>query len=123
MPDTYQKVNGWSAYIQDTGDSFYTAGSDLTSNLQVGPLRQQQSRLSRSRPASRYGFLPNQATVSVTLLPAAIYHVFLDNLFSSVRLFRALQKQQVRASGTCRKDGGIDKILIAEKATKGRDIP
>ncbi|KZL63382.1 hypothetical protein CI238_13010 [Colletotrichum incanum] len=30
MPDVYRKVNEWSAYIQETGDSFYTAGSDLT---------------------------------------------------------------------------------------------
>ncbi|KZL63401.1 hypothetical protein CI238_11938 [Colletotrichum incanum] len=32
MPDVYRKVNEWSAYIQETGDSFYTAGSDLTVN-------------------------------------------------------------------------------------------
>ncbi|KZL63507.1 pep1, partial [Colletotrichum incanum] len=30
MPDVYRKVNQWSAHIQETGDSFYTAGSDLT---------------------------------------------------------------------------------------------
>ncbi|KZL63383.1 hypothetical protein CI238_13016, partial [Colletotrichum incanum] len=30
MPDVYRKVNEWSAYIQETGDSFYTAGTDIT---------------------------------------------------------------------------------------------
>ncbi|KAK1989719.1 hypothetical protein LX36DRAFT_546985, partial [Colletotrichum falcatum] len=30
MPDVYRKVNQWSAHIQETGDSLYTTGSDLT---------------------------------------------------------------------------------------------
>ncbi|KAK1989720.1 hypothetical protein LX36DRAFT_546282, partial [Colletotrichum falcatum] len=54
---------------------------------------------------------------------AATYHVFLDNLFASIRLFRTLRKQQVGASGTCRKDSGIDEILVVEKETEGRGIP
>ncbi|KZL82901.1 hypothetical protein CI238_11996 [Colletotrichum incanum] len=71
------------------------------------------------------GLIPTQRVVTtlVALLPAAIYHVFLDNLFASVRLFRALRKQQIGASGTCRKDSGISEILVAEKEVEGRDIP
>ncbi|EFQ32284.1 uncharacterized protein GLRG_07428 [Colletotrichum graminicola M1.001] len=71
------------------------------------------------------GLTPTQRVVTrlVALLPAAIYHIFLDNLFASVRLFRALRKQQIGASGTCRKDSGISEILVAEKEVEGRDIP
>ncbi|KZL75201.1 hypothetical protein CT0861_11295 [Colletotrichum tofieldiae] len=29
MPDVYRKVNEWSAYIQETKDSFYTVGTDI----------------------------------------------------------------------------------------------
>ncbi|KZL81470.1 hypothetical protein CI238_13204, partial [Colletotrichum incanum] len=47
---------------------------------------------------------------------------FLDNLFSSVRLFRALRKLQVGASGTYRVDSGINRKLAAEKDTKGQGI-
>ncbi|KAK2005216.1 hypothetical protein LZ32DRAFT_676676, partial [Colletotrichum eremochloae] len=68
---------------------------------------------------------PTQQVVTtlISLLPAATYHVFLDNLFSSIHLFSTLRKQQVGASGTCRKDSGIDKILVNEKETGGRGIP
>ncbi|KZL88088.1 hypothetical protein CI238_13585, partial [Colletotrichum incanum] len=68
---------------------------------------------------------PTQQVVTtlISLLPATTYHVFLDNLFSSIRLFSALRKQQVGASGTCRKDSGIDKILVIEKETEGQGIP
>ncbi|KZL82358.1 hypothetical protein CI238_13322, partial [Colletotrichum incanum] len=61
-------------------------------------------------------------TTLIALLPAAIYHVYLNNLFSSVRLFRALRKIQVGASGTCRKDSGIDKKLVAEKEAEVQGI-
>ncbi|KAK2036885.1 hypothetical protein LZ31DRAFT_571145 [Colletotrichum somersetense] len=68
---------------------------------------------------------PTQQVVTtlISLLPAATYHVFLDNLFASIRLFRTLRKQQVGASGTCRKDSGIDEILVVEKETEGRGQP
>ncbi|KAK1990285.1 hypothetical protein LX36DRAFT_592894, partial [Colletotrichum falcatum] len=59
----------------------------------------------------------------VSLLPAATYHVFLNNLFASILVFRNLRNQQVGASSTCRKDSGIDEILVAEKETEGRGIP
>ncbi|KAK2005455.1 hypothetical protein LZ32DRAFT_504758, partial [Colletotrichum eremochloae] len=65
---------------------------------------------------------PTQRVVTtlVSLLPAVTYYVFLDNLFASIRLFRTLRNQQVGASGTYRKDSGIDKILVVKKETEGR---
>ncbi|KAK1954727.1 hypothetical protein LY78DRAFT_686727 [Colletotrichum sublineola] len=30
MPDVYRKVSEWSAHIQETGDSFYSAGAEVT---------------------------------------------------------------------------------------------
>jgi hypothetical protein len=62
-------------------------------------------------------------TTLITLLPVAIYHVFLDNLFASVKLFRALRSKEIGATGTCRKDCGIDEILVAEKEGEGKGIP
>ncbi|KAJ0128813.1 Uncharacterized protein HZ326_28094 [Fusarium oxysporum f. sp. albedinis] len=61
---------------------------------------------------------PTQAVV-VTLisqLPKAIYHVFLDNLFSSSHLFIALRKQGVAATGTARINSGIwEPFVIAKR--------
>jgi hypothetical protein len=55
---------------------------------------------------------PTQRVVTtlLTLLPLAVYHVFLDNLFASVKLFKALRSSQVGATGTCRKDSGVDEL-------------
>ncbi|KAK2005206.1 hypothetical protein LZ32DRAFT_503133, partial [Colletotrichum eremochloae] len=172
MPAVYRKVNEWSAHIQETGDSFYTPGSDLTvdeamvrftgrsletTTIPTKPIptgykiwmlaqagyclrwlwhvhgkgpyglvaQAQPAQAQPAQPAQPAVLTPTQRVVTtlIALLPAAIYHIFLDNLFASVRLFRALRLQQVGASGTCRKDSGIDEILVAEKETEGRGIP
>ncbi|KAF6781709.1 hypothetical protein CMUS01_16761, partial [Colletotrichum musicola] len=75
--------------------------------------------------AKKAALTPTQRVVTtlVALLPVAEYHVFLDNLFASVKLFRALRRQNIGATGTCRKDGGIDDILVAEKEDEGKGIP
>ncbi|KAK1840386.1 hypothetical protein CCHR01_16995 [Colletotrichum chrysophilum] len=85
----------------------------------------------QARPApgdeatKRAALTPTQRVVTslLSLLPLAVYHVFLDNLFASVKLFRALRRQNIGATGTCRKDGGIDAELVAEKADEGKGIP
>ncbi|KZL88175.1 hypothetical protein CI238_13549, partial [Colletotrichum incanum] len=180
MPDVYRKVNQWSAHIQETGDSLYIPGSDLTvdeamvrftgrsletttiptkpipTGYKIWILAQSgycvrwlwhvhgkgpyalapQAQPAQPSPARSTGpagpaagklalLTPTQQVVTtlISLLPAATYHVFLDNLFASIRLFRTLRNQQVGASGTCRKDSGIDEILVAEKETEGRGIP
>ncbi|KZL82807.1 hypothetical protein CI238_13145 [Colletotrichum incanum] len=169
MPDIYRKVNQWSAHIQETGDSFYTTGSDLTVNEAMvrftgrsletttiptkpiptgykiwilaqsgycirwlwhvhrkGPYALVPQAQPAQPAAGKLALLtPTQQVVTtlISLLLAATYHVFLDNLFASIRLFRTLRNQQVGASGTCRKDSGIDEILVAEKETEGRGIP
>ncbi|KAF6813516.1 AC transposable element-derived protein 4 [Colletotrichum sojae] len=143
MPDIYRKVNEWSVHIQETGDSFYLAGSDLTvdeamvrftgrslqtttiptkpipTGFKIWILAQSgyclrwlwhvhipQARPSPGEAGKQAALTPTQRVVTtlVALLPAAIYHVFLDNLFASIQLFRALRKQRIGASGTCRKD-------------------
>ena len=60
---------------------------------------------------------PTQAVVVSLLsrLPGAIYHVFLDNLFSSPHLFRALRKQGIAATGTARVNCGIYKPFVVAK--------
>ncbi|KZL67558.1 transposable element-derived protein [Colletotrichum tofieldiae] len=139
MPDVYRKVNQWPAHIQETGDSLYTAGSDLTvdeamvrftgrsletttiptkpipTGYKIWILAQSgycirwlwhvhgkgpyalvpQAQPARSaRPAGPAAeklalLTPTQQVVTTltSLLPAATYHVFLDNLFASVNQF------------------------------------
>jgi hypothetical protein len=60
---------------------------------------------------------PTQAVVInlVKRLPPAIYHVFLDNLFSSPDLFSVLRDLKVGATGTCRTNCGIFKSLAQLK--------
>ncbi|KAJ3522867.1 hypothetical protein NM208_g12684 [Fusarium decemcellulare] len=48
-------------------------------------------------------------------LPKETYHVFLDNLFSSPKLFRILRQRGYGAAGTCRTNYGIYKALAKEK--------
>ncbi|KAH9225558.1 hypothetical protein K456DRAFT_1851992, partial [Colletotrichum gloeosporioides 23] len=65
---------------------------------------------------------PTQRVVMtlLSLRKAARYHVHLDNLFASVRLFQALRKVSIGATSTCRKDRGIDEIVVADRPTKAR---
>ncbi|TVY79518.1 hypothetical protein Focb16_v009783 [Fusarium oxysporum f. sp. cubense] len=54
----------------------------------------------------------------VNMLPKQTYHVFMDNLFSSPNLFRALREAGHGATGTARPNCGITKEL---KVAKGKD--
>ncbi|KAF6826111.1 hypothetical protein CPLU01_09843 [Colletotrichum plurivorum] len=138
MPKVYRQVNGWSAHIQETGESFYTPGTGLTvdeamvrftgrsTETTTVPNKPTPARQARGDiEAKKAALTPTQRVVTtlVALLPAAGYHVFLDNLFASVRLFRALLRQNIGATGTWRKDGGIDEILVDEKEEEGKGIP
>jgi hypothetical protein len=52
-------------------------------------------------------------------LPKAIYHVFVDNLFSSTDLFRSLRTHGHGATGTARPNCGIHKELQRDKKADG----
>lgn len=64
---------------------------------------------------------PTQRVVLALLfsLPAATYHIYLDNLFSSPALFKRLYEAGHAASGTCRANCGIHKDLVALKKKPG----
>ena len=51
----------------------------------------------------------------LNLLPKAIYHVFVDNLFASPDLFRSLRQHGHGATGTARPNCGIYKELADSK--------
>ncbi|KAF4338777.1 pep1 [Fusarium beomiforme] len=89
-----------------------------------GLVPQQRSRQGDEEVAEEH-LTPTQRVVTslLTLLPLAVYHVFLVNLFASVKLFKALRSSQVGAAGTCRKDSGVDELLVAEKDREGKGIP
>ena len=53
--------------------------------------------------------------VLINLLPNSIYHVFVDNLFSSPDLFLSLRQHGQGATGTARPNCGIFKELVDAK--------
>jgi hypothetical protein len=69
---------------------------------------------------------PTQAVVValVSKLPHDIYHVFLDNLFSSPDLFKALRILGTGATGTCRTNCGLyrDIVIAKENDRKGKGL-
>ncbi|KAG0217668.1 hypothetical protein BGW41_000527, partial [Actinomortierella wolfii] len=46
------------------------------------------------------------------------YNIYMDNYFSSVRLFQRLRDENYRACGTARSTGGFPKELQVKKSTK-----
>jgi len=80
----------------------------------------QQGKKRKGRPKETVA-LSNTAGVVihlVNMLPKQTYHVFMDNLFSSPNLFRALREAGHGATGTARPNCGITKEL---KLAKGKD--
>ncbi|RKK21506.1 hypothetical protein BFJ67_g17243 [Fusarium oxysporum f. sp. cepae] len=80
----------------------------------------QQGKKRKGRPKETIA-LSNTAGVVihlVNMLPKQTYHVFMDNLFSSPNLFRALREAGHGATGTARPNCGITKEL---KLAKGKD--
>lgn len=69
---------------------------------------------------------PTQSVVItlVNRLPKARYHVFIDNLFSSVNLFTHLRRLGHGATGTARRNCGIFKPFVQLKVddTAGRNL-
>ncbi|KJZ70015.1 hypothetical protein HIM_10596 [Hirsutella minnesotensis 3608] len=80
----------------------------------AGPIR-------RKRPGEIY-LNPTQSVVPAltSLLPEQPYHVFLDNLFSSLSLFKALRQRGIGATGTARLNCGISKTLTQHKAADSK---
>jgi hypothetical protein len=74
-------------------------------------------RTRKRKRDDEYSLNPTQAVVIdlVKRLPPAIYHVFLDNLFSSPDLFTVLRALKIGATGTCRINSGIFKRLVQLK--------
>ena len=80
----------------------------------------QQGKKRKGRPKETVA-LSNTAGIIihlVNILPKQIYHIFIDNLFSSPNLFRALREAGHGATGTARPNCGITKEL---KFAKGKD--
>ncbi|KFA80878.1 hypothetical protein S40288_09802 [Stachybotrys chartarum IBT 40288] len=69
---------------------------------------------------------PTQAVVIalVNKLPEGTYHVFLNNLFSSPDLFKALRILGIRAAGTCCTNCGLyrDIVIAKENDRKGKEL-
>lgn len=65
---------------------------------------------------------PTQAVVLslVNQLPKASYHIFTDNLFSTVTLFRILRERGHAATGTCRTNSSINDTFMQAKKDKNK---
>jgi hypothetical protein len=87
-----------------------------------GLVPQQCSRQGDEEVAEEH-LTPTQRVVTtlLTLLPLAIYHVFLDNLFASVKLFKALRSSQVGAAGTCRRIAALTSYSLLRRIEKERE--
>ena len=89
-----------------------------------GPLKGPRTR-KRKRDHDDAPYVnPMQAVIVrlINKLPEQTYHVYLDNLFTSPDLFRALRDRGAGATGTCRKNSGIfaDFVKAKEADTKGQ---
>ena len=71
----------------------------------------------RKPESAKINLNPTQKVVThlLGLLPKAAYYVFLNNLFSSPKLFIILRESGIGASGIARINSGIFKELIEEK--------
>ncbi|KFA80336.1 hypothetical protein S40288_09612 [Stachybotrys chartarum IBT 40288] len=89
-------------------------GSQQQGSQQQGS---QRGKKRKATPDTAKALNPTPAVVVSLLsrLPAAIYHVFLDNLFSSPHLFRALRGQGIAATGTARVNCGIYRPFVVAK--------
>jgi hypothetical protein len=55
-------------------------------------------------------------------LPPARYHIYLDNLFTSVKLLELLRVRVYNTIGTCRINSGVIQELVdIKKASKGKN--
>ena len=73
--------------------------------------------ISKKPPSAEVTLNPTQRVVThlVWLLPEDAYHVFLNNLFSSPKLFLVLRNSGIGALGTARINSGIFHELVQEK--------
>lgn len=61
--------------------------------------QEQESVTNKGVAEERLTLTQRVVTTLLAPLPVAIYHVFLDNLFASVRLFKALRLNQIGQQG------------------------
>ncbi|KAJ3455280.1 hypothetical protein MRS44_013880 [Fusarium solani] len=87
-----------------------------TPNTTFGPAAGEITRRRPQELANR-SLNPTQSVVValVNLLPTATYHVFMDNLFSSPKLYRILRQRGIAATGTARINSGINAELVEHK--------
>src|SRR5205809_5383169 len=73
--------------------------------------------ISKKPKSAKTTLNPTQRVVTylIGLLLEATYHVFLNNLFSSPKLFLVLRNLGIGASGTARVNSGIFHKLVQEK--------
>lgn len=96
-----------------------TSTQGRPSKRRRGPAKTAGKTDTEEEPAS----LNSTQAVIITLanmLPKATYHVFIDNLFSSLNLFRSLRNHGHGATGTARKNCGIHQELLQDKTDDGK---
>jgi hypothetical protein len=94
-----------------------------------GPVGVAAPQAARDRKRKRPGTLALNPTQSVVValvnqLPKGTFHVFIDNLFTSADLCRALRERGHGTTGTCRRNCGIFEPFIRAKVddTAGKNL-
>ncbi|KEY74609.1 hypothetical protein S7711_05040 [Stachybotrys chartarum IBT 7711] len=141
--DAYGCIDEWSAHLQIASLSLYIPGTNIAVDEKIvaftGKSKLKLTITTKPTPTGfkvpgeKYGpagkpprapkgmkrlaLNPIQSVVPFLIhkLPDASYHVFLDNLFSSPRLFTALREEGHGATGTARVNCGIFKQLVEAK--------
>ncbi|KFA55407.1 hypothetical protein S40293_10318 [Stachybotrys chartarum IBT 40293] len=136
--DAYGYIDEWSAHLQIASLSLYIPGTNIAVDEKIvafiGKSRLTLTITTKPTPTGfkvwviaqqgyflggtkRLALNPTQSVVPFLIhkLPDASYHVFLDNLFSSPRLFTALREEGHGATGTARVNCGIFKQLVEAK--------
>ena len=88
-----------------------------------GPVAGPPTRKRKRDPDDAPYLNPTQSVVIAltNMLPKQTYHVYLDNLFTSIDLLIALRQRDIGGTGTCRTNSGVFKGHVIAKAedTKG----
>jgi hypothetical protein len=102
---------------------WHTPGQDYGPVGVVAPQAARARKRKRTEPAA---LNPTQSVVValVNTLPKGIYHVFLDNLFTSADLCRALRERGHGTTGTCRRNCGLFEPFVRAKVddTAGKNL-
>ncbi|CAG9950100.1 unnamed protein product [Clonostachys rosea f. rosea IK726] len=138
---SFDRIFEWSEAMQAASLRYWAPGFKIWAVAEAGYFLQwlphlprkvfdsigdNKRRTRKRKRDDEHSLNPTQAVVVdlIKRLPPAIYHVFLDNLFSSPDLFTVLRALNIGATGTCRINSGIfNRLVQLKKADTNGKLP